>query len=200
DDQPGAPLGMQHLLPERHRAQAFERRPVEIGPRQCRRVEDLVGVDELAAKAFAMRLGPDLHATAGFGVRRKRRASRTRRGITAGRNRRESYPAMRRAFSARQTSINSAIEMSTSATALLPVSVKLLSCGASSFDAPNPRERPIRSLIRTTHAAATRAQNHGRRHHARLRRCQATQLTKNKMCLASSCMTGSKVSTNSGGK
>ncbi len=67
-------------------------------------------------------------------------------------------------------------------------------------DAPTPRARPMRSRTRKTHTAATLHQNHGRRHHARLRRCQATQLTKNRMCRASSCMTGSKVSTSSGGK
>ena len=58
----------------------------------------------------------------------------------------------------------------------------------------------MRSHTRNTHTAATLAQNQGRRHHARLRRCHANQLTKKRIWRASSCITGSKVSTSSGGK
>ena len=92
-DGPGAPLCVQHLLPERHRAHAAERGLVEFWPRQGLRVEPLVAFDELAAEPFLVRLGADLHhatAAAGRGVRIKRRAKRTRRGTVIGRRRRGS--------------------------------------------------------------------------------------------------------------
>src|ERR1700682_3367566 len=97
-------------------------------------------------------------------------------------------------------SINDAIERSISATGLLPVSVKLLSCGSSAWLDPTSRASPMRSHTQKTHTAANLAQNQGGRHHARLRRDHATQFTKNRMWRASSCITGTKVSTSSGGK
>jgi len=57
-----------------------------------------------------------------------------------------------------------------------------------------------RSHNSTVQMPSTFASNHGRRHHGIVRRCHAAQLTKNRMWRASSCITGSKVSTSAGGK
>ena len=58
----------------------------------------------------------------------------------------------------------------------------------------------MRSQARNSQTAMTLSSNQGRRHIGIWRLCQATQLTKNRMWRASSCTTGSKVSTSSGGK
>src|SRR4029077_14507533 len=79
---------------------------------------------------------------------------------------------------------------------LPPVTVKLLSCWAL----PTCRANRLRSQARKHQTAATLQAKIGRRHHGRLRRCQAAQLTKKRMWRPSSWITGSNVSTSSGGK
>src|SRR5215472_191377 len=206
DDRTGSAFGVEHLLPERNRTQAPELRRVEIGPSQCRRVEMAMACDELAAKKFLVLVRTDFHDTAApESVRgKKQRMNRRRRGTTVGRSRRGSYPERRRSFSAKHTSISALTERSTGLTDLLPVRVKLLSWGAippSPSPAPSsPRARPIRSQTRKAQTPRILAQKTGRRQRGRLRRCHATQLTKNRMWRPSSCMTGSNVSTRAGGK
>src|ERR1700730_2310195 len=58
---------------------------------------------------------------------------------------------------------------------------------------------PMRSQTKKPQTATILAQKIRRRHSARLRRCQATQLTKKRMWRPSSCMTGSELSTKEGG-
>src|SRR5215467_4543448 len=162
--------------------------------------------DEVSTEALLVVVGSDLHDEPGtsLGRRIKRRANCIRSGTKLGRRRRQSYPESRRSFSSRQTSISPAKDMSTAPTALPPVKVKLLSWAATpdpgSLPLPMPRARPMRSQTRKIQTASTFPVNSGRRHHARFRLCQAAQLTKNRMCRPSSCMTGSKVSTSVDGK
>ncbi len=59
DDRAGAPLGMQNLLPERHRAEPRQGRFVELGPRQVGRHVILVGGVEMAAEQRLVRLRSD---------------------------------------------------------------------------------------------------------------------------------------------
>ena len=90
---------------------------------------------------------------------------------------------------------------STSLTALLPVTVKLLSCvlrfavihAAGDADALPPQEHP--------HGGDPQFEPRTRRHHGiAAPRRHASQLANSRMCRHSSCITGSNVSTSSGGK
>src|SRR6516165_582798 len=206
DNRSCTPLGVEHLLPEWDRAQPPELLWVEIGPLQSGRVELAVACDKIVAEPLLVLVRDDFHDAAMPELARgkKQRTNRRRRGTTAGRNRRGSYPERRRSFSARHTSISAPGERSAALTDLLPVRVKLLSWDAippsPSPAPPNPRARPIRSQTRKAQTPKILAQKIGRRHNGRLRRCHATQLTKKRMWRPSSCMTGSNVSTRAGGK
>src|SRR5271166_900865 len=206
NDRTRSALGVEDLLPERDRAQTPKRGFVEIGPRQGRRIESAMGRDKLAAEPLLVLVGADFHDAAARESDRgkKQRTNRRRHGTTVGRNSRGSYPERRRSFSARHTSISALIERSAAPTDVLPVRVKLLSCGTippSPSPAPsNPRAMPIRSQTRKAQTARILAQKIGRRHNGRLCRCHATQLTKKRMWRPSSCITGSNVSTKAGGK
>ena len=92
DDGAGAPLGIEHFGPERDRAQASQRRGVEVGPGKRLGPVGVVAPDELAAEALLVLVRADLHG-ADTGLprhRARRRAKRIRRGTTLGRNRRGS--------------------------------------------------------------------------------------------------------------
>jgi hypothetical protein len=49
DDRAGPPLGMEHLLPEGHRSQPLQRRPLQLRPGQPVGLVQLVAGDELPA-------------------------------------------------------------------------------------------------------------------------------------------------------
>ena len=70
DDRAGAAFGVVHLLPERHRAQTGKLGGIKIRPRQGGGIVELVGLEELAAEQFLVRVGPDfdLHAAASMGL------------------------------------------------------------------------------------------------------------------------------------
>ena len=95
------------------------------------------------------------------------------RRVATGAGRRHSCGA---AFSARQMSISSATSIS-SPIAFAPVTVKLLSC----TPLPTSRAMPMRSQIKKSQTASTFSSNHGRRQNGMFLRCQAAQLTKNRM-------------------
>src|SRR5579883_282235 len=61
DDGAGAPLGVEHLLPERHRAHALELLVVKRGPGQLLGLEPPMGLDEITAEQRLVSLGSDLH-------------------------------------------------------------------------------------------------------------------------------------------
>ncbi len=78
DDGAGAQLRVQHLLPERHRAQPLQRRVVELGPGQLRRHVVLIGRLEMPAEQLLVRLGADLHRGASLAHEAAREAHQAR--------------------------------------------------------------------------------------------------------------------------